>query len=150
MRAQLLFPILLAGCLAGQAPVDENDQAIIGGTVDTLDPSVVMLFAQVPGANTGSLCTAEIISPHVVLTAAHCVSDQEVPAGAKFIVYIGNDFNQTVQQSQVLQVKEVHANPLWSKNNLGAGHDVGVIILQNATTLKALPFMRQSMTTNMM
>src|SRR5262249_25631580 len=129
MRATLFFPLLLAGCLApGQLPVDENDQAIIGGTADTAEPSVVMIFAQVPGANTGSLCTGEVISPHVVLTAAHCVSDQEVPAGAKFIVYTGSDFNKTVQQTQVLQVQEVHANPAWSSQNLSGGHDVGVVI----------------------
>ena len=148
MRRHLtILSLLAAGCMGGvgAAPVGEENEGIIGGTSDTGDPGVVVVFAQVPGAQSGSLCTGEVISPHVVLTAAHCVSPAEVGAGAKFIVFTGNDFNQA-QQSQILQVKETHPNPAWNAQALTAGHDVGIVVLQNATTIKPLPYMHAAIT----
>src|SRR4051794_33968779 len=64
MRASLLVGVCLwaSGCMGGtSAPaVDSVDNAIIGGTTTTGDPGVVLLFAQVPGSQSGSLCSAEV------------------------------------------------------------------------------------------
>jgi hypothetical protein len=128
----------------GAPEVDSVDNAIIGGTTTTGDPGVVLLFAQTPGSQSGSLCSAEVISPHVILTAAHCVSPVEVGANAVFTVFTGSDFNQATK-AQLLAVKETHANALWDPNNLVAGHDVGVAILTNPTTIKPLPYNKSAM-----
>lgn len=142
----LLLPLLATGCIGGPGPgIGDTDSPIIGGTLDTADPGVVLLFAQQPGAQSGSLCTAEVVSPHVVMTAAHCVSPTEVGAGAQFIVFTGSDFNQATQ-SQILSVKEAHPNPAWDPNNLPAGNDVGVAILDSATSITPLPFNHSAMT----
>src|SRR5579859_6252169 len=114
MRLVLLFA--LAGCTAA-IDVASSSAPIIGGTTDTGDPSVVLLFAQVPGQQGGSLCTAEVISPHVVVTAAHCVSPAEVGAGAQFTVYVGTDFN-TATAADLLTVSETHFDPAFSTANL--------------------------------
>jgi V8-like Glu-specific endopeptidase len=153
MTSRLAAPLalfsLLSGCIAGQAPVSEDDSAIIGGTTDTADSAVVLVFAQQPGSTSGSLCTGEVISPHVVLTAAHCVSPVEVGQGAQFIVFTGSDFNNQAS-GQTLSVKETHPNPTWDSNNLPGGHDVGIVILNNPTTIKPLPYLRNNvMTQNM-
>ncbi|HZS36446.1 MAG TPA: trypsin-like serine protease [Polyangia bacterium] len=140
--------VLLSGCLGAPAPVDEREGAIIGGTLDTADPGVVLLFAQVPGAQNGSLCTAEIVSPHVVITAAHCVSPAEVGQGAQFIVYPGSDFSQA-NQGNTLAVKETHFDPLFDTNNLTAGHDIGVAILQNPVSIAPLAMNRAPLTAAM-
>jgi V8-like Glu-specific endopeptidase len=141
---RLSLPVLvgacaLAGCTAapGAPTVAEEQAPIIGGTTDTGDPSVVLLFAQVPGAQGGSLCTAEVISPHVVLTAAHCVSPEEVGAGAQFVVYPGADFSQATQ-ANVLPVSETHFDQQFNTNNLEGGHDVGVAILKNPAPVAPL------------
>ena len=63
--------VLLVGCSGSidGSPSGETDAPIIGGVTDTADPAVVLLYA-----NSGSICTATVISPTVLLTAAHCVS----------------------------------------------------------------------------
>lgn len=125
------------------------EEEIIGGTTDTGDPGVVLLYMTVPGQQGGSLCTAEVISPHVVLTAAHCTGGEN-PAvtNATWRVYLGPDFSKAAA-ADLLPVKEAHFNPQFNVNNLAGGYDVGVAILQNAlpTTIKPLPYNHASIDT---
>ena len=86
----------LAACTA-PVSIDSAQQAIINGTTDTDDPGVVMVIAQVGTMGQASLCTGEVISPHVVLTAAHCVSPDTVGAGAKISVYTKSDLSGATQ-----------------------------------------------------
>src|SRR2546421_2802642 len=81
--AVALFFFGLAGC-TGLPATEAQSQPIINGTDDTGDPAVVVVAAQMPNSQQASLCTGSIISPHVILTAAHCVSPATVGAGAKF------------------------------------------------------------------
>src|SRR5215470_4678966 len=77
----------VAGCGDPRSASEaQTEAAIIGGTTDTGDPSVVALFAHQPGAQNGALCTASVIAPTVLLTAAHCVDPAEVGQGAVFEV----------------------------------------------------------------
>ncbi|WP_394842407.1 trypsin-like serine protease [Pendulispora brunnea] len=135
--------LLAAGCSAearNEAPTDEStDQKIIGGVDDPNDPAVVAVYARVPGATKGALCTGEIISPTVVLTAAHCIT--EVDPGSVHHVIPGFKFKE-VPESQWLAVKETHADPQFDAQNLPNGHDIGVLILQEPTTIAPLPFVR--------
>src|SRR5438874_9576218 len=132
--------VLLVACTA-VPPIASSSASIIGGTVDNADPSVVLLFAQVPGAQGGSLCTAEVISPHVVVTAAHCVSPAEVGAGAQFTVYVGTDFNNATT-ADLLAVSETHFDAAFDTNNLEGGHDIGVAILAKPAPVTPLPINR--------
>ena len=68
-RILVVLPAFLAACLAPEdAPRTRSGAApIVGGTVDTGDPAVVLLDLG------GGLCTGTVISPHVVLTAGHCI-----------------------------------------------------------------------------
>ncbi|WP_394842411.1 trypsin-like serine protease [Pendulispora brunnea] len=117
----------------------QSQDAIVGGTEDAADPAVVAVYARVPGETKGSLCTGEVISPTVVLTAAHCIT--EVTPGSVHYVVPGNKF-QSVPASQWLAVKEVHADPAFDAQHLEAGHDIGVVILAQPTTIRPLPFLR--------
>ncbi len=142
--------LAFCGCLreAPVEPIGEAAQPIIGGTTDTGDPGVVLLFAAQPGAASGSLCSAEIVSPHVVLTAAHCVSPDEVGQGAVFHVFTGDNFNQA-NQANMLAVRETHFDPQFNTNQLDAGHDIGVAILENPVSIAPLVMNRAPLTVAM-
>src|SRR5690242_12289508 len=120
--------LLLAGCTAGNG-VGLVQEDIVGGTDDAGDPAVVALYMTVPGQPGGSLCTAEVVSPHVLLTAAHCTGGENpaTAANAHWQVYLGNDFALATQAS-LLPVKEAHFDPAFDIHNLPAGHDVGVVV----------------------
>jgi V8-like Glu-specific endopeptidase len=147
-----LTPLLVLGALAlvggctAFSNVGSANAPIIGGTADGADPSVVVLFAQVPGAQGGSLCTGEVVSPHVVLTAAHCVSPAEVGTGAVFSVYNGPNFDQATQ-AQLWAVSETHFDAQFDTNNLNGGHDIGVAILSKPAPVTPIPFNRTPLDT---
>lgn len=138
----LSFSFSLAAC-TGAAP-GVATQAIINGTEDTGDPNIVLVFAQVPGQSSGSLCTGEVISPHVVLTAAHCMAPSTVGAGAEFVVFTGNMLPAmgAPPADQLLKVTESHYVPTFGYNPMTGGDqdDVGVLILAQPTTIAPLPF----------
>jgi uncharacterized protein (TIGR03382 family) len=48
--------------------INTESQAVIGGTAAPNDPAVVQV-------SIGGLCTGSLVSPRVVMTAAHCVAD---------------------------------------------------------------------------
>jgi V8-like Glu-specific endopeptidase len=143
-RIIALLLLGLFGCDAAKEPAaeapPENAEPIIGGETDTGDPSVVAVYAQQVGATSGFLCTGSVIAPRIVLTAAHCVSESETGPNARFVVLTASDINK--RGGQQLAVKEVHANPRWSANNLPGGHDEGIVVLAQPTTLAPLPINR--------
>jgi V8-like Glu-specific endopeptidase len=150
MRSSLgaLLVLGLFGCETARSgdapsPAAENAAPIIGGETDTGDPSVVAVYAQQVGATSGFLCTGSVIAPTVVLTAAHCVSPSETGAGARFVVLTATDINK--RGGQQLAVKEVHANPRWSAHDLENGHDEGIVILAQPTSLAPLPINRTAL-----
>ena len=139
--------LALAGCTGAAAGPGALEQEIIGGTTDTADSAVVLLYMTIPGQQGGSLCTGEVISPHVVLTAAHCTGGEDpTVTNATWRVYPGPDFSKATA-ADLLAVKEAHYNPKFDVNNLPNGNDVGVAILANAlpATVVPLPFNRTSM-----
>lgn len=146
----LLLPAVTLPFACYSDPSDEvtlTSSELTGGMRDSGDPSVVLLLSWDPANPVGTLgsCTAEVVAPNVLLTAAHCLQKKH-----QYAAYLGDDGRdlgtpidpgKSNVRSQLHLAKEIHAHPQYVTT---AGYfDIGVVILQDKLTgIPTLPINR--------
>jgi MYXO-CTERM domain-containing protein len=135
MRLAVFLAVLSVGCVPPQ--VGETQSAIVGGTADTGDPAVVLIIIGDPNGGYIYMCTGEVISPHVILTAAHCTNDR-----GPYNIYLGTDINR-VRPSD-LYPGTAHKHPSY-RNSVIDDFDIGIVVLDEAvpSTITPLPFLER-------
>jgi secreted trypsin-like serine protease len=98
---------------------------IVNGEETQDFPQVGMLYYE--AGNRSGLCSATVIHPQWLLTAAHCVDAMDGTGTTYFLM--GTDWDQGLER--VITVTEMHLHPDYS----GTGkHDIGVMKLLNTVT----------------
>jgi hypothetical protein len=83
------------------------------------------------------------VSPHVVLTAGHCVDPVENVADATYLINVADDIYASTA-TDLYSVKETHVDPSFTAGAAGAGsHDVGVVVTQQPLPPAPLPLNRE-------
>ncbi|WP_434048483.1 MULTISPECIES: S1 family peptidase [Sorangium] len=144
----------LAACVGGAddlppSPTDADSAAIIGGTIDEGDPAVANLqvYEKRPAGNVMTHnCTASLIAPTVLLTAAHCMDFRLVDSGPVGRALFGTEVSEA---GYWVNVNEVHYDPEFNGSNVRAGHDIAVAILEEPVAIAPLPYNRAPMTEDM-
>ena len=107
MRPQVVLAVLAAaGCGVviepGTAPEKRHD-TVVGGTADDGGfPDVVMLrtiFTNDAGLTQGFACSGTVITPRVVLAAAHCFNENGGPSGYALTGVSVHNFNVALQRT---------------------------------------------------
>jgi len=144
MRAAVAvaFVLGIAGCSApDDVATRAGSSSIVGGSLDTGDPAVVLLVSYPSDQSSLNTCTASLVAPDVLLTAAHCV-DPTSHAGESFGVFVGADANgyATVADliPELVAVKEVHVHPSYDPSPPFTA-DIGVAILESPLSTPVLP-----------
>jgi hypothetical protein len=143
--------LAFAACSGTPAPGDRHgtsQQAIIDGEVDVSTKAVVLV-----GAKKGSderHCSGVVVSPHVVLTAAHCLSPDVLGTGYRHFVWLGDDNNDPAQagdQTLVVEAKTTTMHPDFDLGTLTRPplHDIGVVVTSEALPRKPLPLLRHAL-----
>jgi trypsin len=125
------FPVLatliaVAGCAQPAEPepgpaVGSDQAPLLGGTLST-DPAVVALIR---AGSSGSFCSGTLISPSVVLTAAHCIDMATVD---ETVVFFGDDIHG---EGTRIAVSDSQQTGNWTDLNTGTqDFDIGLLLLQ--------------------
>jgi MYXO-CTERM domain-containing protein len=149
-RAALATAALLLGCAAPEAP-GEAASPILGGAVDSGDPAVVMLVSIPADQSSFETCTATLVAPAVLLTAAHCV-DPSTHAGFTFGVFTGPDASAYPTAAslapQLAAVSATHVHPDYDA--AAPFHaDLGVALLAAPLAVTPVPMRRAALTADM-
>jgi hypothetical protein len=135
--------MLLVGCLllagsgacGNESPQDLSrslSAPIVGGTLDPGDPAVVKVLF-------GGVCSGTLVSPHVVLTAAHCVAGKSGPWDVCF--------GQMCPGGMTLTATMAVSDPMFVKD---VTHDQAVLILPSVPpNVPPVPLNRTTLTAAM-
>lgn len=134
---KILFSLsfVLAGACAsidpleGDGVAEETHEPIIGGTTTTGDPAVAALLGRVPGSDQAGLCTATLIRPTWMLTAAHCSDPAVAGEGNEYEVRFAPNARET-PPDRVVRVRRVLWNRDFDSANLPAGNDIALVELE--------------------
>jgi V8-like Glu-specific endopeptidase len=131
----VLGVVVAAGCSPPPEEPEASQAPIIAGMADPGDPAMVEVFKI--GTNSVSKCTATLVSPRVLLTAAHCIYGSRT---ARYGVFIGPD-DDDVTGKDLLPVTAAVFDPMYN-DDPGNGHDIGVVVLATPLSIKPVPINR--------
>ncbi len=118
---------------AATAPqTEQTRRAIIDGAPD-VNPAHRAVVALTWGSGPSNFCSGTLITPDVVLTAAHCLENISVTL---LEVFFGNDVDGAGERRDAV---EMAFHPLWDTNNLHHGYDLGLVRLASPAPADATP-----------
>lgn len=126
MRATSML-IVIAGCAD---PTASATSAIIGGEPAPDDTSTVLLASYPPARDRVETCSAVVVAPTILFTAAHCL-DRATHPDFTFGVFLGADANPSPDvdtlEPHLVPVAELHPHPSFRPTSVFA--DLGAVIL---------------------
>lgn len=124
---------------------------IVGGTAAPDDHAVVLLASYPTDRSVLATCTASVIAPTVLLTAAHCVDPTTHP-GWVFGMFPGADASAyptlAALEPHLVPVASVHAHPSYVRTAPFTA-DIAVAILATPTDIAPLPVNRAALSSSL-
>ncbi len=145
MRA-ILFTLALVACASD---VGHSSAPILQGAFDNTDTSVVaILITSANGPDDDALCSGTVVSPHVVLTAAHCLSPDVAGPIQSVAIFTGQnalDPTETSDPQNIVDVQTTIVDPDFVANTEDPSHDIAMVIAATAMTQTPLALNHDSL-----
>ncbi|MCU0700196.1 MAG: S1 family peptidase [Myxococcaceae bacterium] len=113
MRFWSLACLALACAPAAGDDVAARREAILGGTPDVQSTSVFFVIATFNNGQMG-LCSGTLVSPRVILTAAHCVDPAREGATSVMVRVMNEPDDTMLMMSDLRNVVQVRRHPSYS------------------------------------
>ncbi len=137
LRILALAGLALASC--SQELQSSSDQsAIVGGTSTTEYAAVAHISTTVTNDGGAFACSSTLITPRVLLTAAHCIDLDEGPVQS-----ISAYFGTTVRGQDSGFIQEIPATEWIHKPWNFSGGDIALILLEHDSDVEPIPFNSQ-------
>ena len=132
----------VTGCGPGDpdAHLESGSAPIVAGAVTTGDPAIVEFLSLLSPTRAG-ICTATLVSPRVLLTAAHCMAEHPEAVNG---VFFGAS-NAQLTSATFIPVEKAIYNPGYSIDNPALEHDLGVLVLAEPAPMKPIPMNRAAL-----
>jgi secreted trypsin-like serine protease len=140
--AAILCGILIVALGPATAQAESKAQSsIIGGQIAAIAsfPSLAFIYAR-RSPKEGFACTGTVISPRLILTAAHCVEDLEaggLTPPRDYVVVTGTANPHKATATNVFRVANTYAFPEFNPGILRG--DAGILVLETPTTAPPIP-----------
>lgn len=140
--ASVLLPLSACTSHGVDAAVSSSRASIVGGAPDEAYPAVVTLFNYAANSDESTACSATVIAPHVVLTAAQCVFPDKSVSLLKSRIFIGGDSTNKKQVDNLgnwFVVRETRIHPSYNGGPV-SGSDTGVVITEDELPVPPMRF----------
>lgn len=129
LRLALAVALISCSCAGPEPEIGQRGDSILGGQPrPQSDGSVALMLGDSP------FCSGVLISPHVVLTAAHCIPGADLE---EFQVYFGWDVSEP---GVSIEVAATRIHPSWSES----ANDLGLIALAEPAPDSPVPLATSS------
>lgn len=135
-----VLTVLIVACAPPAAEVAARSDGILGGSADSTSTDVFLLDLRFD--NGASVCSAVLVSPRVLLTAAHCV-DPAFRGASSVTVRATNRANIVgLMQSDMIDVTVITRHPMWNPTDPMSDYDLAGLKLATASSVTTLPLLR--------
>ena len=123
----------------GDAEVGQDEQAIVGGSATTDYPAVPYLSI-VYSNNSGGACSGTLVSPRVILTAAHCI-DPSLEGNGVTVSEVSAYFGSRVGGTDEHRIEVVPAEDwVYVEDWNFSGGDFALVLLAHDASVAPIPF----------
>lgn len=142
MRSLPVTLLILGIACAPPRGLSSRQDAILGGAADTTTTTVFLLDLRFD-TSAASICSAVLISPRVLLTAAHCVDPTFHNATTVTVRATNKSDTVNLMQSDMIDVTVISRHPSWTPADQQSDFDFAALLLARAPSgVSPAPFLR--------